>query len=347
MNLINNPNLRRYLWPCAGLLVLLIINAIISPEFFHIEFKDGRFYGSLIDVLNRAAPVALLAIGMSLVIATAGVDLSVGSIMAIAGAVSAYYITKGVDNLALIIGAGLIAGLIAGIVNGFLVGYMSIQPIVATLILMVAGRGIAQLINEGQIVTFDHAGFAFLGTGSFLGLPFPVVLVIITFALVQLLTRRTALGLYIEAVGANPSASHYMGLNAKAIKMSVYCVAALCAALAGMIAAADIRGSDANNAGLWLELDAILAVVIGGASLMGGRFSIMLAIIGALIIQTLTVTIILSGIPPKFNLLIKASAIILVLLLQSPLFQKQLAQLRFRKSSAAANKNNAKEVNNA
>ena len=334
MSLSKHPQLRRYLWPCLGLLVLLAVNALIAPEFFHLEYKDGRLYGSLIDVLNRAAPVALLAIGMSLVIATAGVDLSVGSIMAIAGAVSAYYITQGVDNLALIIGAGLLAGLVAGVVNGFLVGYMSIQPIVATLILMVAGRGIAQLINEGQIVTFDHAGFAFLGTGSFLGLPFPVVLVIITLALVQLLTRKTALGLYIEAVGANPSASHYMGLNARAIKMSVYSVAALCAALAGMIAAADIKGSDANNAGLWLELDAILAVVIGGASLMGGRFSILLAIIGALIIQTLTVTIILSGIPPKFNLLIKASAIILVLLLQSPRFQQQLSQLKFWNKSA-------------
>lgn len=338
-----NLHLRRYLWPCAGLLVLMVINAIIAPEFFNIEFKDGRFYGSLIDVLNRAAPVALLAIGMSLVIATAGVDLSVGSIMAIAGAVSAYYITKGVDNLALIIGAGLLAGLIAGAINGLLVGYMSIQPIVATLILMVAGRGIAQLINEGQIVTFDNAGFAFLGTGNFLGLPFPVILVIITFGIVQLLTRRTALGLYIEAVGANPSASHYMGLNAKAIKLSVYCVTGLCAALAGMIAAADIKGSDANNAGLWLELDAILAVVIGGASLMGGRFSIFLAIIGALIIQTLTVTIILSGIPPKFNLLIKASAIILVLLLQSPRFQQQLALLRRRKAAPAS----GKEANHA
>ena len=336
--LSKHPQLRRYLWPCVGLLVLLAINALIAPEFFHLEYKNGRLYGSLVDVLNRAAPVALLAIGMSLVIATAGVDLSVGSIMAIAGAVSAYYITQGVDNLALIIGAGLAAGLVAGVVNGFLVGYMSIQPIVATLILMVAGRGIAQLINAGQIVTFDHAGFAFLGTGSFLGLPFPVVLVIITFAIVQLLTRRTALGLYIEAVGANPSASRYIGLNEKAIKMSVYCVAAVCAALAGMIAAADIRGSDANNAGLWLELDAILAVVIGGASLMGGRFSILLAIIGALIIQTLTVTIILSGIPPKYNLLIKATAIILVLLLQSPLFQKQLSQLKFWK--------NKKEMNN-
>jgi simple sugar transport system permease protein len=324
---LSNPQLRRYIWPLAGLLLLLLINLIISPEFFNLTFKDGRFYGSLIDVLNRAAPIALLAIGMTLVIATGGVDLSVGSVMAIAGAVSAYLIVSGVDSLTVIIAGGLAAGLVGGMINGLLVGYLNIQPIVATLILMVAGRGVAQLINEGQIVTFQHDAFSFLGTGYFLGLPFPVVLVIITFVLVQLLMRRTALGLYVEAVGANASASRYLGINAKAIKLSVYCLAGLCAALAGMIAAADIKGSDANNAGLWLELDAILAVVIGGASLMGGRFSLFLSIIGALIIQTLTVTIIMSGIPPKFNLLIKASAIILVLLMQSPRFQQQLSSL--------------------
>jgi galactofuranose transport system permease protein len=325
--LLSNPQLRRYIWPVAGLLLLLLINLVISPEFFNLTFKDGRFYGSLIDVLNRAAPIALLAIGMTLVIATGGVDLSVGSVMAIAGAVSAYLIVSGVDSLTVIIAGGLAAGLVGGMINGVLVGYLNIQPIVATLILMVAGRGVAQLINEGQIVTFQHEAFSFLGTGYFLGLPFPVVVVIITFVLVQLLMRRTALGLYVEAVGANASASRYLGINAKAIKLSVYCLAGLCAALAGMIAAADIKGSDANNAGLWLELDAILAVVIGGASLMGGRFSLLLSIIGALIIQTLTVTIIMSGIPPKFNLLIKASAIILVLLMQSPRFQQQLSSL--------------------
>ena len=324
---LSNPQLRRYLWPVAGLLLLLLINLIISPEFFNLTFKDGRFYGSLIDVLNRAAPIALLAIGMTLVIATGGVDLSVGSVMAIAGAVSAYLIVSGVDSLTVIIAGGLAAGLVGGMINGLLVGYMNIQPIVATLILMVAGRGVAQLINEGQIVTFQHEAFSFLGTGYFLGLPFPIILVIITFVLVQLLMRRTALGLYVEAVGANASASRYLGINARAIKLSVYCLAGLCAALAGMIAAADIKGSDANNAGLWLELDAILAVVIGGASLMGERFSLVLSIIGALIIQTLTVTIIMSGIPPKFNLLIKASAIILVLLMQSPRFQQQLSSL--------------------
>lgn len=332
---LNDPALRRYIWPLAGLLLLFAVNLVIAPEFFSIEFRDGRFYGSLIDVLNRAAPVALLAIGMTLVIATGGVDLSVGSVMAIAGAVSASLIVAGVDNLALIVGGGLAAGLVGGMINGALVGYLGIQPIVATLILMVAGRGIAQLINSGQIVTFSHPAFEFLGTGYFLGLPLPVLLVILTFVLVQLLMRRTALGLFIEAVGANAPASHYLGINARAIKFTVYCVAGLCAALAGMIAAADIKGSDANNAGLWLELDAILAVVIGGASLMGGRFSLFLSIIGVLIIQTLTVTIIMSGIPPKFNLLIKASAIILILLMQSPRFQQQLSTLAiWRKRNA-------------
>lgn len=323
-----SPQLRRSIWPVAGLLVLLLTNVLIAPEFFSIEIKDGRLYGSLIDVLNRAAPVALLAIGMTLVIATGGVDLSVGSVMAIAGAVSAGLIVSGVDSVFLVIGGGLLAGLAAGFVNGFLVGYFGIQPIVATLILMVAGRGVAQLINSGQIVTFHHEGFEFLGVGYLFGLPFPIILVIITFVLVQLLMRRTALGLFVEGVGANASASHYIGINDKLIKLMVYCLSGLCAALAGMIAAADIGGSDANNAGLWLELDAILAVVIGGASLMGGRFSLFLSIIGALIIQALTITIILSGVPPKFNLLIKAAAIIVILLLQSPEFRRQLGRFK-------------------
>ncbi len=330
-SLLSIPESRRFIWPVAGLMFLVLINVLISPEFFSIEFKDGRFYGSLIDVLNRAAPVALLAIGMTLVIATGGVDLSVGSVMAIAGAVSAALITSGVDNVFWVILGGMAAGILAGCVNGCLVAYFGIQPIVATLILMVAGRGIAQLINAGQIVTFHDEAFGFLGVGYFLGLPFPVVLVILTFVVIQLLMRRTALGLYVEAVGANANASHYIGINDRAVKAMTYGVSGLCAAIAGMIAAADIGGSDANNAGLWLELDAILAVVIGGASLMGGRFSVFLSIVGALIIQTLTITIILSGVPPKFNLLIKAGVILLVLLLQSDALHRQFSQWRVRK----------------
>ncbi len=331
-SVIKNHNL----WPVVALLVLLGINLFITPELFHLELKDGRLYGSLIDILNRSAPVALLAIGMTLVIATGGIDLSVGAVMAIAGAVCASLIVSGVDNVFLIVGAGLLAGFVAGAVNGGLVSYLGIQPIVATLVLMVAGRGVAQLISSGQIVTFHHEAFAFIGTGSFLGLPFPVVLVLLVLIAVHLLMRGTALGLFVEAVGCNPTASRYAGINVSAIKMMVYCLAGLCSAVAGMIVTADIRGADANNAGLWLELDAILAVVMGGAALTGGRFSLWLSVIGALIIQALSTTIIMSGLPPKYNLLIKAAVIILVLLMQSPRFQQQLHSVFVREKAGEA-----------
>lgn len=314
----------RYFWPLAALALLMLVNLWLTPEFFHLEIKQGRLYGSLIDVMNRSAPLALLVIGMSLVIATGGIDLSVGAVMAIAGAVCANLIVAGVDSMTLILIAGILAGLLAGAVNGYLVSFLSIQPLVATLVLMVAGRGIAQLINGGQIITFQHESFAFMGVGDFLGLPFPIILVFVTAFAIQLLVRKTALGLFIEAVGCNAKASYYLGINVSAIVMLVYCIAGFCASLAGIIATADIQGADANNVGLWLELDAILAVVIGGASLQGGRFSLTLSIIGVLIIQTLTTTILMSGIEPKYNLLIKSIVIILVLLLQSDKFRKQI-----------------------
>lgn len=323
-------------WPCLALLCVLLINWIVTPQFFHLEIRDGRLYGSLIDVLNRGAPVALLAIGMSLVIATRGIDLSVGAVMAIAGAVCASLIVEGTANTSLIVAAGLGAGLLAGLINGGLVAYLGLQPIVATLVLMVAGRGIAQLISDGRIVTFSHHGFAQLGVGSLFGLPAPVVLVALVCAIVYLLTRKTALGLFIEAVGCNPRSSHYLGIHVAPVKMLAYVVAGLCSALAGIIATADIQGADANNIGLWLELDAILAVVLGGASLAGGRFSIGLSVVGVLIIQALSTGIIMSGLPAKYNLLIKALVIILVLLLQIPRFRRQLAApfLKLRRPAA-------------
>ncbi|HEX7028252.1 MAG TPA: ABC transporter permease [Gammaproteobacteria bacterium] len=322
-------------WPCLALLLVLLINWLITPQFFHLEIRDGRLYGTLIDVLNRGAPVALLAIGMSLVIATRGIDLSVGAVMAIAGAVCANLIAAGTGSTLLIVAAGLTAGLAAGLVNGSLISYLGLQPIVATLVLMVAGRGIAQLINDGQIVTFQHQGFAWLGVGNFLGLPVPVILVALVFAGVYLLTRKTALGLFIEAVGCNPTASHYLGIPVASVKMLAYIVAGLCSALAGIIATADIQGADANNIGLWLELDAILAVVLGGASLMGGRFSIGLAVVGVLIIQALSTGIIMSGLPAKYNLLVKALVVIVVLLVQTPRFRHQFIKpfLRLKKTT--------------
>lgn len=307
----------RIFWPVVILLLVLLANLFVSPEFFRLEIRDGRIYGSIIDVLNRGAPVALLAIGMALVIATGGIDLSVGAVIAISGAVCANLLSAGVDSLAIVMLCGMLTGLAAGLINGSLVAFLGIQPIVATLILMVAGRGVAQMINGGQIVTFQDERFASLGVGHFLGLPMPVFIVLLTLIAIHLLVRRTAIGLFIEAVGLNARAARYAGVSVRSVRVFVYCIAGFCSALAGMIITADIQGADANNAGLWLELDAILAVVLGGAALSGGRFSLVAAVTGALIIQALGTSILVSGLPPSWNLLIKSLVIVAVLLLQS------------------------------
>jgi ribose/xylose/arabinose/galactoside ABC-type transport system permease subunit len=251
-----------------------------------------------------------------LVIAMRGIDLSVGAVMAISGAVAASLADS--HPLPIVLGAALGTGLLCGLWNGFLVAVLGIQPIVATLILMVAGRGIAQLITEGRIVTFNSPDLAWFSGGSVLGLPAPVAITLVMLALTLIIVRGTALGLFIEATGGNARASALSGVGTRFITIAVYAWCGLCAALAGIVAAADILGADANNAGLWLELDAILAVVIGGTSLFGGPFSVVLAVVGALIIQAMNTGILLSGFPPEMNLVVKAIVVLAVLLAQSP-----------------------------
>jgi len=302
----------------AALVGVLLINWLLFPNFFRITWQDGRLFGSMIDVLNRGAPVAILAIGMTTVIATKGVDLSVGAIMAVCGAVAATMVVAGYPT-PIAVAAALAAGLACGVWNGFLVAVLDIQPIIATLVLMVAGRGIAQLITEGSIVTFSDPALIFIGTGSFLGFPMAAVIALVLMVLVTLLVRKTAIGLFIQAIGVNRSAASLAGIRSRMLLVLVYALSGLCAAIAGIVVAADIRGADANNSGLWLELDAILAVVIGGTSLLGGRFSIPMAVVGALIIQAMNTGILMSGFPPEFNLIVKAGMIILILLIQSPL----------------------------
>jgi ribose/xylose/arabinose/galactoside ABC-type transport system permease subunit len=300
----------------AAFAAVLLVNWIVSPQFFEIRLQGGRLFGSVVDVFNRGAPVALLSIGMVLVVATRGIDLSVGAVMAISGAVAASLADS--HALPVVLAASLGTGLLCGLWNGLLVAVLGIQPIIATLILMVAGRGIAQLVTEGRIVTFTSPALAWFGSGSVLGVPAPVVLVLAMLLLTLALVRGTALGLLIEATGANARASALAGIGTRTITIAVYVWSGLCAALAGIVAAADILGADANNAGLWLELDAILAVVIAGSSLLGGRFSLVLALVGAFIIQAMNTGILLSGFRPEFNLVVKAAVVIAVLLAQSP-----------------------------
>ncbi|MEQ1406400.1 ABC transporter permease [Neorhizobium sp. Rsf11] len=309
--------LRRLAPQLIALAIILALITAIAPGFLTISVQNGRLYGSLIDILVRAAPVALLTIGMTLVIATRGIDLSIGAVIAICGAVAATLISKDYPLPAVIL-ISLGVGLLCGLWNGVLVAILDIQPIIATLILMVAGRGVAQLITEGVILTFNNDTFAALGSGSFAGIPIPIYLWVGAGLLIGLLVRRSALGFLIEATGINRRAATLAGVRARFLLFFVYAVSGICAAVAGLIVTADIRGADANNAGLWLELDAILAVVIGGTSLNGGRFSITASLIGALIIQSINTGILVSGFPPEFNLIIKAGIIIIVLTLQSP-----------------------------
>ncbi|QQE09999.1 ABC transporter permease [Planctomycetota bacterium] len=329
--------IKKLIWPIAALVFLLVINAISNPALFSLKIVDGQLTGSLVDILDRAAPVLLISLGMTLVIATAGIDLSVGSVMSISGAVAAVLLIQTDWALPYVLIVSLLICTMAGIWNGILIAYIGIQPIVATLILMVAGRGIAQLVSDGQIITIPEGStFAFIGSGCFLGLPVTITISVIAIITTITIVRYTSLGLFIEAIGGNEKASYYSGLNVRTIRIFVYTFTAFCAGIAGIIYAADITAADSNNAGLYLELDAILAVVIGGTSLMGGRFNIVGTIIGVLIIQTLNTTILMTqvgghNIPAEWNLIIKSIVVLIVCLLQSNI----LAHLKFSRRAIA------------
>lgn len=315
------------LWPALGLVALLTFNAIYAPGFFRLEFRDGHLYGNLIDILNQGSKVMLLAIGMTLVIATGGVDLSVGSLMAIAGSVAAVLVTQTTLPFAAVVGTTLALTAVAGTANGLLVATVGIQPIIATLILMVAGRGIAMLITDGQIITFEHAPLVFLGNGHFLAVPFTVTLVLVTLMSTLLVTRKTAIGLFLESVGDNEKAARFCGINTTFVKIVVYAFSGLCAGLAGLIATSNIKAADSSRVGEMMELDAIFAVVVGGTALTGGRFTLVGSIVGALLIQTLTTTMYNLGVPPAVAPVPKAIVIVTVCLLQSEKFRVQIGQL--------------------
>lgn len=322
------------LWPLLALGLLLLFNQLFTPGFFDLKILDGHLYGTRIDILNHGAKVMLLALGMTLVIATGGVDLSVGAIMAIAGAVVAQLVVAQGVSAPAAIAAALGVSVLLGAWNGLLVAGIGIQPIVATLILMVAGRGIAQLITDGQIINFDHPALVYLGNGHLLGLPFTLTLVLVMLAATQLLTRRTALGLFIESVGDNDTASRFAGVNARLVKFMAYVFAGLCAGLAGLVAASNIKSADANHAGLYMELDAILAVVVGGTALTGGRFHLVGSVVGALLIQTLTTTMYARNVSADIAPVPKALVIIAVCLLQSEVSRRWFARV-FRGGKAS------------
>ncbi len=195
--------------------------------------------------------------------------------------------------------AALLVCTAAGMWNGMLVSRVRMQPIIATLILFVAGRGIAMLFTNSLQLWLYAKPFAILGQGYVLGLPFDIYIVAFVLLLTFIFTRRTAIGMFIEAVGINPTAARFSGINAKNIIFWVYAFSGLCAGIAGLIVCSTVMNADGNNAGRLFELDAILAVVLGGTSLNGGKFYLVGSIVGALIIQTLTTTIYAFGVPVR------------------------------------------------
>lgn len=323
-------------WPFVALALILLFDLIFVPGFFRIEAKEGNLYGSLIDILRNASTVMLLAIGMTLVIATGGVDLSVGAVMAIAASVAALMMNPFVlakelsaENLRLItdpnftnsplwevILVTLIVCTICGLWNGFLVAYGRIQAMVATLILMIAGRGIAQLITNGVRIQIFYEPYAVIGKGWVI-LPVSLYIAVFVFVIAWILTRKTAIGLFIESVGINFRSSFFSGIDEKKIKLLAYTFCGFCAGVAGLVASSNIKTSDANNIGLNLELDAILAVVIGGTLMAGGRFSLLASMVGALVMQAVTTSMYAIGVPPFALQAIKGVVVVFVILLYS------------------------------
>jgi simple sugar transport system permease protein len=319
-------------WPLLTLALLLVGNGLFNPGFLALEWRDGHLYGNLVDIGNRAAPLVLVSLGMTLVIAVRGLDISVGAVLAIAATVAAWTIARlqggaggqGLLPLVAAIVAALAVSALCGLWNGLLVVKAGMQPIIATLILMVAGRGVAQLISDGQILTIYYAPYAFLGNGFLFGLPFSLFVVAAVFVALQLLLGRSALGLFVRAIGHNPLAAHVAGVRARAITLVLYVFCGFSAGLAGLLVSSNVASADANNAGQLLELDAILAVSLGGTLLGGGRFSLAGSLVGALIIQTLTSTIYAIGVPPQVNLVVKAVLVFTVMLLQSAEFRRSV-----------------------
>lgn len=336
-------------WAIFAELAILIIAGILEPGFFKIEFnaQTGMLYGSLIDIVNRSAEITIIAMGMTLVIALGGTDISVGALVAVAGAFALKFLrwdvtaypTPGnytVYPFILVLLVPMLICTAMGLFNGMLIGKLKLQPIIATLILMVAGRGIAQIATNGKQFTTGYTPFRFIGQGSLLGLPFPIIITIVVCAAVMIFVRKTAFGTFVESVGVNPNASRVTGLKSDRIIMIVYTLTGFLSGIAGLIYASRISSCDSNNAGVNYEMDAILAVVLGGTSMTGGKFSLTGTIIGSLIIRTITTLVYYFGITSESIMAFKAVIIAVVIIIQSEPVGRWMATRRVRKQKAGA-----------
>ena len=298
----------------VALLVLLVFNALVTPNFLQLQ--------TLFVNISQVATIAIVATGMTLVIATQGIDLSVGAVMALAGALAPLIFTSafGVEYPALGLIAAfvlpLIVAAVCGLFNGMMVSFLGIQPIITTLILFISGRGVAQVLTNGNLQTFANPSFSYLGTGKILGLPFQGWLALALAAMVFWLVNRTVFGRYLLAIGGNERAASLSGSPVRTVKIGAYVICAFLSGVAGLIVVAINSASDAARNGNLMELDAIAAAVVGGAVLHGGRAPIFGAVLGAVIIQLVKYTLLANGVEDEVALIVKAAIIVLAVYLQ-------------------------------
>ncbi len=298
----------------VALLLLIVFNLAFTRNFATLQTLNVN--------LTQVCTIVIVATGMTLVIATGGIDLSVGSIMAIAGALAPLIFLSPLfgENVALAVAAAMIAAVLAatlcGLFNGWLVAQFRIQPIVATLVLFIAGRGIAQALTNSNLQVFKVPEFQWIGLGRPMGIPVQVIIMAILVVLAAWALRRTRFGRSILATGGNERAAELAGIAVKRTKLAVYAISGSCAGIAGLIIIAINSASDANLVGLGMELDAIAAVAVGGTLLSGGRATIVGTLLGALTIQLVRYTLLANGVPDAAALLVKAGIIVLAVWLQ-------------------------------
>ena len=284
----------------AAILLLVLYNIFFTPNFLT--------WSNLRIQLIQVAPIVIVALGMALVIGTEGIDLSVGSVMALTAALIPLYLGYGVFAAILI---SLIAGLVVGLINGTLVARVGLQPIVATLALFVGGRGLALVISDGQLKDVRNEDFIYLGSGDLFGLPVLVWIAAVLVLIVAFIVRRTVFGRRLLAIGGNRASSELAGLPVKRVLITVYVVCSVLASIAGILAVARIQSSDASSVGLLIELSAITAVVVGGTPLTGGKVRVLGTVAGALLMQLVVATMIKHNLQPSTTEMVQAVIILI------------------------------------
>jgi ribose/xylose/arabinose/galactoside ABC-type transport system permease subunit len=289
----------------VAFLVLVIFNLIVTPNFASVV--------TVSTLLITVSPIVLVSLGMALAIGTEGIDLSVGAVMAIASAFLPLYLGYGWPVAMLVT---LLVGALAGLVNGSLIAFVGVQPIIATLAMLVGGRGLAQIFSGGQSLPITDMSILWLGQGRLFGIPAPVIVAVVAVLVVGFLVNRTTFGRYVVAIGGNRSASYLSGHPVRRTLLAVYVISALLAVVAGVVTTARLGASDPSNVGLLIELSAITAVVVGGTPLSGGKVKILGTVMGALLIQLITNTFITNNLPFTWAQVLTAAIILVAVYLQ-------------------------------